>query len=410
MPKKEEFVLKDSDPEFIKAAGVQPRGREYDAACAKKPGAIRIDDVLLGTKLACIAITDDNEETLAKVGKMNPWHIEALKMITGSEEEAHKPLTHILDKHFNLKCDKILDLTGWSGGRPIDTQGYIAHNDEIIVVSFRCTTSALDWMTNLATTSSEWELDEDVAQGHSGVLSCFEGRCFVKGPKKPRVHTGFYNNILKTIPYFQEYVDPLLAPDQPPRKLYVVGHSLGAGISTMATCYFLQHHDWAKLPHKFINVSAGTPRSCKQSMADIMEAKLAELRPLDKAVVCRVVMNEDLVTKVPPPAIGYTHVGKLVFLTEDGYVLVGPKRSDSHIVDEKEMQELCKANPQLIALAADKEKEESQENMRKSKLQTEYEKMMAKIPSPIRDHCPDFYLAPLIKLYKRDNQAELPTQ
>ena len=221
---------------------------------------------------------------------------------------------------------------------------------------------------------------------------------------------GFYNNILKTIAYFQEYVDPLLAPDQPPRKLYVVGHSLGAGISTMATCYFLQHHDWAKLPHKFINVSAGTPRSCKQSMADIMEAKLAELRPLDKAVVCRVVMNEDLVTKVPPPAIGYTHIGKLVFLTEDGYVLVGPKRSDSHIVDKKEMQELCKTNPQLIALAAEKEKEESQENMRKSKLQTEYEKMMAKIPSPIRDHCPDFYLAPLIKLYERDNQTELPTQ
>ena len=190
MPKKEEFVLKDCDPEFIKAAGVQPRGREYDASCAKKPGAVRIDEVLLGTKLACIAITDDHEGTLAKVGKMNPWHIEALKMITGSEEEAHKPLTHILDKYFNLKCDKILDLSGWSGGHPIDTQGYIAHNDEMIVVAFRCTTSALDWMTNLATTSSEWELDEDVAQGHSGFLSCFEGRCFVKGPKKPRVHTG----------------------------------------------------------------------------------------------------------------------------------------------------------------------------------------------------------------------------
>mmetsp|Transcript_6025 Transcript_6025/g.16899 ORF Transcript_6025/g.16899 Transcript_6025/m.16899 type:complete len:411 (-) Transcript_6025:136-1368(-) len=410
MPKKEEFVLKDSDPEFIKAAGVQPRGREYDAARAKKPGAVRIDEVLLGTKLACISITDDNEGTLATVGKMNPWHIEALKMITGSEEEAHKPLTHILDKHFNLKCDKILDLSGWSGGRPIDTQGYIAHNDEMIVVSFRCTTSALDWMTNLATTSSEWELDEDVAQGHSGMLSCFEGRCFVKGPKKPRVHTGFYNNILKTIPYLQEHVDPLLAPDQPARKLYVVGHSLGAGISTMATCYFLQHHDWAKLPHKFINVSAGTPRSCKQPMADIMEAKLSELRPLDKAIVCRVVMNEDVVAKVPPLAIGYTHIGKLVFLTEDGHVLVGPKRSDSHIVDEEEMQELCKTNPQLIALAAEKEKEEGEDDMRKSKLQTEYEAMMTKIPRPIRDHCPDFYLAPLIKLYERDNEAELPAQ
>ena len=56
MPKKEEFVLKDSDPEFIKAAGVQPRGREYDASCAKKAGAIRIDEVLLGTKLACMSL------------------------------------------------------------------------------------------------------------------------------------------------------------------------------------------------------------------------------------------------------------------------------------------------------------------------------------------------------------------
>merc|ERR1719409_2231783 len=113
------------------------------------------------------------------------------------------------------------------------------------------------------------------------------GRCFVKGPKKPRVHTGFYNNILKTIPFLKELVDPLLAADQPPRKLYVVGHSLGAGISTMASIYFLEHHNWKDLPHKFINVSAGTPRSCKEPMAKLVEEKLDELRPLDKAVICR---------------------------------------------------------------------------------------------------------------------------
>ena len=96
---------------------------QYDGEIAKKPGAIKIDEVLLGTKLACGAITDDEEGTLEKVGKMNPWHIEALKMITGSREEAHKPLTYILEKYFDLKCDKILNLSGWSGGKPIDTQG-----------------------------------------------------------------------------------------------------------------------------------------------------------------------------------------------------------------------------------------------------------------------------------------------
>lgn len=105
-------------------------------------------------------------------------------------------------------------------------------------------------------------------------------------------------------------------------------------------------------------------------------------------------------------SIGYTHIGKLVLLTEDGYVLVGPKRSESHIIDEDEMQELCKNNPELVVQAESND----EDDVTKSKLRTEYDKMMEKIPRPIRDHCPDFYLAPLIKLYERENDGELPTQ
>ena len=125
-------------------------------------------------------------------------------------------------------------------------------------------------------------------------MSCCDGQwsCFRKGEKKPRVHTGFYNNILQVIPLLQKYVDPLLAPSQPPRTLYVVGHSLGAGISTLATCYFLLSHDWTNLPHRLLNISAGTPRSCKQSMATLIEEKLAVLRPLDKANIFRIIMDE----------------------------------------------------------------------------------------------------------------------
>jgi len=103
-----------------------------------------------------------------------------------------------------------------------------------------------------------------------------------------------------------------------------------------------------------------------------------------------------------------------VLLTEDGYVLVGPKRSDSHIIDEDEMQELCKNNPALLVQKAASEEgaadNKDGDDLTKSKLQTEYDKMMEKIPRPLRDHCPDFYLAPLIKLYERDNDAELSEQ
>ena len=408
MPKKEDFILKDSPQSLIDAAAVAPSGRNYDPEYAKKPGAARIEDILLGTKLACVAITDDEPGTLAKVGTLNPWHIESLKIITGSVEEAHKPLSHILQQHFDLKVDTIINLTGWAGRHPIDTQGFIAHNDDIIVVSFRCTTSAMDWYTNFAVGSSEWEIDEDLEQGHSGWCSCFEGRFF---SKKPRVHTGFYNNILKTIPIFENYVDPLLAFDQPPRKFYIVGHSLGAGLSTMATAFFLQKYDWKTLPHKLINISAGTPRSMQQDMVKIIEKQLAELRSLDKAVIFRVVMNDDMVPRLPPRKLGYYHVGKLVFLTEDGHVLIGPRFSDPHKFDEKEMKELWKNNAiaeASLSDASDDEKEESIEEGFKietdGKAKSKYERKMAKIPRSIRDHCPDYYLTPLVKLYERENE------
>jgi hypothetical protein len=179
------FVLKDSPPELIAASQVSPKGRAYSKEFSEKPGAVRIDEVvLLGTKLACVAITDDEEGTLAKVGKMMPWHIEALTVITGSEEEAHEPLSKILSTHFDLKVDKFIDISGFAGRFFLDTQGYIAHNNETIVLAFRCTTSAFDWMTNFTTTTSEWESEIDIPQGHSGHFSACQG-CVVKTSTSP---------------------------------------------------------------------------------------------------------------------------------------------------------------------------------------------------------------------------------
>ena len=156
------FLLKDSPPELIAAAAENgkgiPKGRTYTKEFSEQPGAIHIDDLVLGMKYASLSITDDKPKTLKNVGKSNPWHIEALTVITGSEEAAHQPLTQILKEHMDLTCDHIIDISGFSSaGHALDTQGYIAHNDKVIVLSYRCTTSANDWLTNLTTTSSEWE-------------------------------------------------------------------------------------------------------------------------------------------------------------------------------------------------------------------------------------------------------------
>jgi Lipase (class 3) len=346
-----------------------------------------VNDVLLGTQYASLAITDDEEDTLKKVGKMNPWHIEALTLITGSNEEAHKPLTYILDKYMSgLELDWHIDKVGMTpGGHFLDTQGYIAHNDDTIVLSYRCTTSIFDWLTNLNAGSSEWELDEDIAQGFSGRCSELEGLLL---SSKPEVHTGFYNNFLATVPDIKKYIEPLLAEDQPPRKLFVCGHSLGAGIATLAGCYFLLQHDWSELPHQLVIVTVGSPRACQNSMKEVVQAEVSRLKTKgcsDKVMTYRVVRDQDLVTTLPPSFLGYHHLDNLVFIFEDGsidFVADGEEANG----DEVEISAAVKEVPSSFTSVNDDDDEND----------TPYEEKIQNIPKAIRDHMPDFYLKPML--------------
>ena len=393
------FVLKDSPAEVVAAAGVAPKGRTYTTEYySKRPGAITAEDLVLGTKLACVSITDDKEGTLKHICRNGSAHINALTIITGSEEEAHRPLTHILEKHLNLTCDAIIDVQGIQGGNFHDTQGFIAHNDKIIVLSYRCTTSGFDWLTNLSTSTSAWEPHEDISQGHAGWCSCFD---FLWDRPKPRVHTGFYSNFITSAPMIKKYIEPLLAPDQPPRTLYVVGHSLGAGIATMAACYFLTEFKWDNLPHKFVCVTAGSPRAVQESMQQKIHEEMNKLRTLDKAVIARIVRDRDTVASVPPEFLGFRHLDKLVYITKDGHILINPNLGSDNVVDEEKIKELLTINPSL----AESESEQDADDTT-TKCKKRYDKLIRKIPGPLRDHMPEFYLEPLIKLMEREAAAE----
>lgn len=400
MPSAARIIVKDSHPVLLNYAAeehIEPKGRNYDVQYSQMPGGIRIDEVSLGLELACVAITDDEPETLKKVGKMNPWQVEAMTKIMGSEEAAHKPLSEILETKFGLGIDEHLDISGFRAGYALDTQGYIAHNDDTIVLAYRCTTTGLDWLTNMSTSTSAWE-HEDIAQGHSGYCSCMDDLCCTGGEAlKPRVHTGFYNNFIASAPAILKYIDPLLAPDQPPRKLYVVGHSLGAGIATMAACYFLLQHEWENLPHRLVTVTAGGPRACCQSMVDVVEERLKILTVLDKAVFCRVVRDKDCVPTVPPEIFGFRHLQKLVYLTKDGSILINPDLTGKHVVGKRKMKELVKGHPSLRAVDSESDSE-GDDATEEGTVETAYEKKIKVVPRKLRDHMPDFYLAPLISM------------
>lgn len=392
MTKAEDLILKDSDLNIIAFANGAPKGRKYNENYARQPGGIRIDELALGTQLACIAITDDKEGTLAKTGQFNPWQVEAMKIITGSKEEAHKPLSHILDKHFGLTCDAHIDVSGFQDGVAIDTQGYIAHNDENIVVAFRCTTSVKDWITNLTFSTSEWNVEKDMKGEKSGILGTIDNLCCNES-YKPKVHTGFYKNFLNVVPLLKKHVVPLLERNARPRKLYIVGHSLGAGIAAMTGCYFLLNHDWVASQHRLVNIMVGSPRPCHESMAKIVDEKLALLRPLDAAVMCNVTLNDDIVPTVPPAWFEYSHIGTKVFITEDGDVLINPNLNNEQILDVNEVHKIGWDYPELPG------------NLRSSSEMrscvTEYREFIQHVPSLFKDHMPDFYLKPLVRLFEK---------
>ena len=285
--------------------------------------------------------------------------------------------------------------------------GYIAHNDELIVVSFRCTTSLFDWLTNLNSTTSAWEV-EDYELGYSGICSGFSGLCFQGPNAKPRVHTGMYNNFLAILPEVKKHVDKYLKKDEKPRELYIVGHSLGAGIANlMATYFLLEGYDWNVLPQKLISVTAGSPRSNGKSMKKVTDEKRLEFGK--NVRFHRLVKGKDAVSKVPPRILGFEHIVDPIVITDDGKILM-LKKEDGLKTDLSEAYKVTRQKDaqfsvdKLVKDGEDTKKTTEKEGTLQRETSTEkndeeeyakYQRLVTKIPKGLRDHMPDFYLKPI---------------
>lgn len=76
-------------------------------------------------------------------------------------------------------------------------------------------------------------------------------------------------------------------------------------------------------------------------------------------------------------------------MTEDGEVLVNP--------DVKlKLRELWKGEKKV---EQEKEQERDDENDT-----SDYDNLVAKMPKTFRDHCPDCYLEPLLRLFEQENR------
>lgn len=112
----------------------------------------------------------------------------------------------------------------------MDTQGFITHSDEIVLISIRGTQETQDFFTDAKAVQVQMEQYPDGVRGHIGFYKSFKA---IRG-------------------FISDYLDRFYS-DQ---KIIVVGHSLGGAIATLAA-------DWIKKIRKIENTilyTFGSPR------------------------------------------------------------------------------------------------------------------------------------------------------
>jgi triacylglycerol lipase len=155
-----------------------------------------------------------------------------------------------------------------------ETQAYLMGNDDLAVLAFRGTQSdnLRDWMTDAKIL---------LVPGCSG-----------------KVHAGFlegvnwiWTDLLRELPRFR----------QNNQRLFVTGHSLGAALATVATAKLQE----AKQPVDGL-YTFGSPRVGDKKFADAFDQVFGQR-------AFRLVNNNDVVTRVAPRAMNYSHVSRCLY-------------------------------------------------------------------------------------------------
>lgn len=180
------------------------------------------------------------------------------------------------------------ELLGW-GYHKIDffsvggSEIFIAGDDEKIIVSFRGTQPSQ---------LSDWLTDIDIA--------------LIDGPGG-RVHNGFFHGVARVWGDLRQRITDFQDDAAKPQSLWFTGHSLGAALATIAVAKLRYLED----KPVYGLYTFGQPRSGDRVFAGYSNADTMTR-------TFRFVNNNDIVTRVPPRAMEYRHIGKLIYFNSDG--------------------------------------------------------------------------------------------
>lgn len=164
-----------------------------------------------------------------------------------------------------------------------DTEGYVAANEEIIIVAFRGTEPS--HLRDLLADAQFHKVQGLLGPVHRGFLHAFE---LVK------------DDVLNTIRRFRDKSHP--------QSLWCTGHSLGGALAVVASAQLSVDGQKVNGLYTF-----GQPRVGGETFANECASRLA-------GQYFRFVNNNDTVTRVPPREFAYAHAGEVRYIDTDGQI------------------------------------------------------------------------------------------
>jgi triacylglycerol lipase len=195
------------------------------------------------------------------------------------------------------------------------TQLFVAGNDQSLIAAFRGTEKNLeDWLS--------------------------DAKVKLTGGPLGMIHEGFGLALssvwAQTLEAIKDYQDKA-------QGLWITGHSLGAALATLATARFLEKP--MQIPNLKTDVRGlytfGSPRVGNGDFA-------TKFDELFKSKTFRFVNNRDIVTRVAPHTLmGYSHVGQVYYIDQDGVLHTDPKAWDMFM----ELVKATVSNPFILQIS-----------------------------------------------------------
>ncbi len=205
--------------------------------------------------------------------KFSLQNAHSLALAAGLAYESEKKIKSTVIDEWKFKDFKFFDTD--------ETQAFVMANNNMIVVSFRGTepTKIEDWLTDLNFN-------------------------YVDGPLEGRVHDGFFTALNNVWQKLERTISRFRA--NKPKSLWITGHSLGAAVATLAVAKLRDQDRPVDGLYTF-----GQPRTGDRTFARNFNMEF-------KPYAFRFVNNNDIVTRVPPRAMKFSHVGTFRYFTESG--------------------------------------------------------------------------------------------